>query len=149
MSLVYGYNAASHSLGVALHSGSGWLCRDPFFDIPKPLFVLKELVCLTTWGDLYRSQKRNRFVCFVVCCHWRHYYARMHFSRLVDLAESARYVANWQTVDKQLADHLVSTHIMRVQYTVYTVNTLLYIQYTIDATAYSIGIRCACAPDHV
>ena len=75
------YNAANHSLGVALHSGSGWLCRDPFFDIPKPLFVLKELICLTTCGDLYRSQKPNRFVCFVVCCHWRHYYARMRSSR--------------------------------------------------------------------
>ena len=27
MIVVYGYNAASHSLGVALHSGSGGLCR--------------------------------------------------------------------------------------------------------------------------
>ena len=102
---------ASHSLGVALHSGSGWLCRDPFFDIPKPLFVLKELICLTTCGDLDRSQKPNRFVCFVVCCHWRRYYprmhsSRMHSSRLGDLPGSVRYAANWQTVDKQLADHL-------------------------------------------
>ena len=88
------YNAASHSLGVALHSGSGGLCRDTVFDLPKPLFVLKELICFTTCGDLYRSQKPNRFVCFVVCCHWRHYYARMHSSRLGDLAESARYAAN-------------------------------------------------------
>ena len=87
MVVVYGYNAASHSLGVSLHSGSGGLCRDPFFDLPKPLFVLKELSCLTTCGDLDRSQKLNRFVCFVVCWHWRHYYARMHSSRLGDLAE--------------------------------------------------------------
>ena len=94
MIVVYGYNAASHSLGVALHSGSGGLCRDTVFDLPKPLFVLKELICLTTCGDLYRSQKPNRFVCFVVCCHWRHYYARVHSSRLGDLAESARYAAN-------------------------------------------------------
>ena len=41
MIVVYGYNAASHSLGVALHSGSGGLCRDTVFDIPKPLFVLE------------------------------------------------------------------------------------------------------------
>ena len=27
MIVVYGYNAASHSLGVVLHSGSGGLCR--------------------------------------------------------------------------------------------------------------------------
>ena len=27
MIVVYGYNAASHSLGVAMHSGSGGLCR--------------------------------------------------------------------------------------------------------------------------
>ena len=59
MRLVYGYNAASHSLGVALHSGSGGLCRDTVFDIPKPLFVLEELTCLTTCGDLCRSQKPN------------------------------------------------------------------------------------------
>ena len=72
MVVVYGYNAASHSLGVALHSGSGGLCRDPFFDLPKPLFVLKELICLTTCGDLHRSQKPNRFVCFIVCCHFMH-----------------------------------------------------------------------------
>ena len=26
MMVVYGYNAANHSLGVALHSGSGGLC---------------------------------------------------------------------------------------------------------------------------
>ena len=31
MIVVYGYNAARHALGVALHSGSGGLCRDPFF----------------------------------------------------------------------------------------------------------------------
>ena len=59
MIVVYGYNAARHALGVALHSGSGGLCRDPFFDIPKPLFVLEELTCLTTCGDLCRSQKPN------------------------------------------------------------------------------------------
>ena len=41
MIVVYIYNAASHSLGVALHSGSGGLCRDTVFDIPKPLFVLE------------------------------------------------------------------------------------------------------------
>jgi len=46
MIVVYTYNAASHSLGVALHSGSGWLCRDTVFDLPKPLFVLKKLICL-------------------------------------------------------------------------------------------------------
>ena len=57
--VVYGYNAASHSLGVALHSGSGWLCRDPFFDIPKPLFVLKELICLTTCGILGIFQRNT------------------------------------------------------------------------------------------
>ena len=73
MIAVYTYNAASHSLGVALHSGSGGLCRDTVFDLPKQLFVLKELVCL----------------------YWRrHYYARMHSSRLGDLAESVRYAAN-------------------------------------------------------
>ena len=99
MIVVYGYNAARHALGVALHSGSGGLCRDPFFDIPKPLFVLEELTCLTTCGDLCRSQKPNTVdssvsLSVAIGGIIMHAYSTVHSSRLGDLAESARYAAN-------------------------------------------------------